>query len=187
MSQTKHHLEFQLDKGFCVFFTGLSGAGKSTIACALAKRLREATSRPITLLDGDVARTHLSSELGFSKAHRDLNIRRLGFVASEVVKHQGIVICAAIAPYLLARQEARQMVNKWGNFFEVYVSTKLAVCEKRDVKGLYQKARNGLITNFTGINDPYEAPTRAEITIDTANYTVLDAVCAITQTIDIVN
>jgi adenylyl-sulfate kinase len=153
--------------GVTVFLTGLSGAGKSTIADALVASL-EADARPVTVLDGDVVRTHLSSELSFSREHRDLNIRRIGFVAGEVVKHGGTVVVAAIAPYEAAREEARKLVEEHGRFLLVHVATPLAVVEQRDVKGLYAKARAGEIPQFTGISDPYEAPSRAELTIDTS-------------------
>jgi sulfate adenylyltransferase len=155
------------DSGVTVFLTGLSGAGKSTIADALVAQL-EAEGRPVTVLDGDVVRTHLSSELTFSRADRDLNIRRIGWVAGEVVKHGGTVVVAAIAPYEAARQEARQLVEKHGRFVLVHLSTPLAVCEQRDVKGLYAKARSGEIPEFTGVSDPYEPPTRAEVVLDTS-------------------
>lgn len=161
-------------RGICVFFTGLSGAGKSTLAAALAAHVETARHRRVTLLDGDVVRTHLSSELGFSRADRDLNIRRIGFVASEVVKHGGLCIVAAIAPYAQARHDARQLVEAYGDFALVHVATSLAVCESRDAKGLYARARRGELAAFTGISDPYEAPTDAEITIDTANGSVAD-------------
>ncbi len=153
--------------GVTVFLTGLSGAGKSTIADALIAEL-ESEGRPVTVLDGDVVRTHLSSELSFSKEHRDLNIRRIGFVAGEVVKHGGTVVVAAIAPYEEARRQARELVEEHGRFLLVHVSTPLEVVEQRDVKGLYAKARAGEIPQFTGISDPYEPPTRAELTIDTS-------------------
>src|SRR5215203_3117538 len=139
--------------GVTVFLTGLSGAGKSTIADALVAGL-EADGRPVTVLDGDVVRTHLSSELTFSREHRDLNIRRIGFVAGEVVKHGGTVVVAAIAPYESAREEARKLVEEHGRFLLVHVSTPLEVVEQRDVKGLYAKARAGEIPQFTGITDP---------------------------------
>ncbi|HEV7876270.1 MAG TPA: adenylyl-sulfate kinase [Nocardioides sp.] len=155
------------DSGVTVFLTGLSGAGKSTIADALVAQL-EAEGRPVTVLDGDVVRTHLSSELTFSRADRDLNIRRIGWVAGEVVKHGGTVVVAAIAPYEAARQEARQLVEKHGRFVLVHLSTPLAVCEQRDVKGLYAKARSGEIPEFTGVSDPYEPPARAEVVLDTS-------------------
>jgi adenylyl-sulfate kinase len=153
--------------GVTVFLTGLSGAGKSTVADALVAGL-ESEGRPVTVLDGDVVRTHLSSELSFSREHRDLNIRRIGFVAGEVVKHGGTVVVAAIAPYEAAREEARRLVEKHGRFVLVHLATPLEVCEARDVKGLYAKARTGEIPEFTGVSDPYEPPARAEVTIDTS-------------------
>jgi adenylyl-sulfate kinase len=153
--------------GVTVFLTGLSGAGKSTIADALVAQL-EAEGRTVTVLDGDVVRTHLSSELDFSKEHRDLNIRRIGWVAGEVVKHGGTVIVAAIAPYDPAREDARALVEQHGRFVLVHLATPLEVCEQRDVKGLYAKARAGEIPVFTGVSDPYEPPSRAELTIDTS-------------------
>jgi len=158
-------------QGFTVFFTGLSGAGKSTIAKALLIRLLEIGGRPVTLLDGDIVRKHLSSELGFSKEHRDINIRRIGFVASEITKNGGIAICAPIAPYDSVRKEVRKMIAPYGGFILVYVSTPLEVCEMRDRKGLYAKARAGIIKEFTGISDPYEPPDDADIVIDTTNMT----------------
>ncbi len=127
----------------------------------------ERSSRPVTLLDGDIVRKHLSSELGFSKEHRDLNIKRIGFVASEITKHHGIAVCAPIAPYAATRREVRDMISAYGGFVEVHVATPLAVCEERDRKGLYAQARAGRITGFTGIDDPYEAPEHAEVVIDT--------------------
>jgi sulfate adenylyltransferase len=153
--------------GVAVFLTGLSGAGKSTIADALVADL-EADGRPVTVLDGDVVRTHLSSELTFSREHRDLNIARIGWVAGEVVKHGGTVVVAAIAPYEAAREEARRLVEAHGRFVLVHLSTPLEVCEGRDVKGLYAKARAGEIPGFTGVSDPYEPPARAEVVIDTS-------------------
>lgn len=155
-------------QGFTVFFTGLSGAGKSTIANVLMAKLMEMGTRPVTLLDGDIVRKHLSSELGFSRAHRDLNIRRIGFVASEITKNRGVAICAPIAPYRVTRREVREMISQYGGFIEVYVSTPLEVCEARDRKGLYAKARAGLLKEFTGIDDPYEAPEHPEVVVDTA-------------------
>ncbi len=155
-------------QGFTVFFTGLSGAGKSTIANVLMAKLMEMGTRPVTLLDGDIVRKHLSSELGFSRAHRDLNIRRIGFVASEITKNRGVAICAPIAPYRATRREVREMISQYGGFIEVYVSTPLEVCEARDRKGLYAKARAGLLKEFTGIDDPYEAPEQPEVVVDTA-------------------
>ena len=155
-------------QGFTVFFTGLSGSGKSTVANALMIKLLEDGSRPVTLLDGDVVRKHLSSELTFSKKDRDLNIQRIGFVAGEITRNGGIAICAPIAPYAATRRLVRDMVEPAGGFIEVHVSTPLEVCEARDRKGLYAKARAGNLKGFTGIDDPYEAPANAEIVIDTA-------------------
>jgi sulfate adenylyltransferase len=163
-------------QGFTVFFTGLSGAGKSTIAKALAVRLMEDGNRPVTLLDGDIVRRHLSSELGFSRQHRDINVRRIGFVASEITKNRGVAICAPIAPYRQTRRDVRNMIEAVGGFIEVHVSTPIEVCESRDRKGLYAKARAGLIPEFTGVSDPYEAPEQAEIVIDTSSLSVDEAI-----------
>jgi sulfate adenylyltransferase len=154
-------------QGFTVFFTGLSGSGKSTIANALMVKLMEMGGRPVTLLDGDVVRKHLSSELGFSKEHRDINIRRIGYVASEITKNGGIAICAPIAPYTATRRAVREMIEAYGAFIETHVATSVEECERRDRKGLYKLAREGKIKEFTGISDPYEAPTNAEIVIET--------------------
>ncbi len=154
-------------QGFTVFFTGLSGSGKSTIANALLVKFLEMGGRRVTLLDGDIVRKHLSSELGFSREHRNLNIERIGFVASEITKHGGIAICAPIAPYAATRQKVRDMVSAAGGFIEVHVATPLEVCEARDRKGLYAKARAGIIKEFTGISDPYEEPEQPELRIDT--------------------
>ena len=156
-------------KGFTVFFTGLSGAGKSTTAALLEERLSALSDRPVTLLDGDVVRNLLSSELGFSREHRDLNIRRIGFVASEITKNAGVCICAAIAPYDAVRKEVRAAIEPLGGFFLVHVATPLAVCESRDPKGLYARARAGVLPMFTGVSDPYEIPGDAEIVIDTSS------------------
>ena len=155
-------------QGFTVFFTGLSGSGKSTVANALMVKLMEMGGRPVTLLDGDVVRKHLSSELGFSKEHRDLNIQRIGYVASEITKNGGIAICAPIAPYAATRRVVREMIEPLGGFIEVHVATPLDVCEGRDRKGLYAKARAGLIKSFTGVSDPYEAPEDPEMRLDTS-------------------
>ncbi|REJ81858.1 MAG: bifunctional sulfate adenylyltransferase/adenylylsulfate kinase [Acidobacteria bacterium] len=162
-------------QGFTVFFSGLSGAGKSTIANVLQVKLLELGGRPVTLLDGDIVRTNLSSELGFSKEHRDINIRRIGFVASEITKNGGIAICAPIAPYDRVRKEVRDLVAPLGGFVLVHVATPVEVCEQRDRKGLYAKARAGLIKEFTGISDPYEVPEDAEIEIDTEKLTAEEA------------
>ncbi len=158
-------------QGFTVFFTGLSGSGKSTIANALMVKLMEIGTRPVTLLDGDLVRKHLSSELGFSREHRDLNILRIGFVASEITKNGGVAICAPIAPYAETRRRVREMIERHGGFVEVHVATPLEVCEARDRKGLYAKARAGIIKEFTGISDPYEAPENPEVRIDTTELT----------------
>ncbi len=155
------------NQGFTVFFTGLSGSGKSTIANALMVKLMEMGGRPVTLLDGDVVRKNLSSELGFSKEHRDLNIRRIGYVASEITKNGGIAICAPIAPYTATRRAVREDIEAFGAFIEVHVATSLEECERRDRKGLYKLAREGKIKEFTGISDPYEEPTTAELRVDT--------------------
>ncbi|HET6591860.1 MAG TPA: bifunctional sulfate adenylyltransferase/adenylylsulfate kinase, partial [Xanthomonadales bacterium] len=155
------------EQGFTVFFTGLSGSGKSTVANALMIKLLEDGSRPVTLLDGDIVRKNLSSELTFSKEHRDLNIQRIGFVASEITKNRGIAICAPIAPYAHTRRQVREMISRHGGFVEVFVATPLEVCEARDRKGLYAKARAGILKGFTGIDDPYEEPEHAEIVLDT--------------------
>ncbi|MBE2277461.1 MAG: bifunctional sulfate adenylyltransferase/adenylylsulfate kinase [Rhodobacteraceae bacterium] len=154
-------------QGFTVFFTGLSGSGKSTIANALMVKLMEMGGRPTTLLDGDVVRKHLSSELGFSKEHRDINIRRIGYVASEITKNGGIAICAPIAPYTATRRAVREMIETSGAFVEVHVATSLEECERRDRKGLYKLAREGKIKEFTGISDPYEEPVKPELRVDT--------------------
>jgi sulfate adenylyltransferase len=159
-------------QGFTVFFTGLSGSGKSTIANALMVKLMEMGGRPVTLLDGDVVRKHLSSELGFSKEHRDINIRRIGYVASEITKNGGIAICAPIAPYAATRRAVREMIEAFGAFVEVHVATSLEECERRDRKGLYKLAREGKIKEFTGISDPYEAPENPELRVDTESVDV---------------
>jgi len=152
-------------QGVCVWFTGLSGAGKSTTAEILTMLLQE-NGRQVTVLDGDVVRTHLSKGLGFSKEDRDVNIRRIGFVAAEIVRHGGVAICAAVSPYRATRNDVRNMVGP-DHFVEVFVDTPIEVCEQRDVKGLYAKARRGELTGFTGIDDPYEPPLNPEITLDT--------------------
>ncbi|GAA4631084.1 bifunctional sulfate adenylyltransferase/adenylylsulfate kinase [Actinoallomurus vinaceus] len=158
-------------RGLTVFFTGLSGSGKSTIARGLADALVERGGRTVTLLDGDVVRRLLSAGLTFSKDDRDLNIRRIGYVAAEITRHGGVAICAPIAPYAATRAEVRRMVNATGDFVLVHVATPLEECERRDRKGLYAKARAGLIPEFTGISDPYEVPDDAELTLDTTELT----------------
>jgi sulfate adenylyltransferase len=159
-------------QGACIWFTGLSGAGKSTTAEVLTVLLLE-HGRQVTVLDGDVVRTHLSKGLGFSKDDRDVNIRRIGYVASEIVRHGGLVICAAVSPYRATRNDVRGMLAP-GHFVEVFVDTPLDVCEVRDVKGMYAKARRGEIKDFTGIDDPYEPPLHPELTLDTATATPED-------------
>jgi sulfate adenylyltransferase len=163
-------------QGFTLFLTGFSGSGKSTIAQALAVKLMELQYRPITLLDGDVIRTYLSSELGFSREHRSLNVRRVGFVAQEITKNGGCALCPLIAPYAQDRLFNRNLISARGSYIEIHVATPLSVCEERDVKGLYAQAREGKISNFTGINDPYEAPVNPEITLDTTNISIEQAV-----------
>ena len=154
-------------RGLCLYFTGLSGAGKSTIANALYSRLLELeNSRNITVLDGDTVRLNLSKELGFSKKDRSTNVRRIGYVASEIVKHRGICLCANIAPYKDDRDYNRKLINSYGKYIEVFVNTPLQTCENRDVKGLYQLARQNIIKEFTGISDPYEEPENAEILLE---------------------
>ncbi len=166
-------------RGITLFFTGLSGSGKSTLANIIYAKLVEAGGRPVSLLDGDIVRQHLSSELGFSKAHRDLNIRRIGFVASEITKNGGIAICAPIAPYKETRRAVREMIEAQGAFIEIHVSTPLNICESRDRKGLYAKARKGIIPEFTGISDPYEVPENPEMQIDTSQLSPTEAAQAI--------
>ena len=163
-------------QGFTLFFTGLSGSGKSTIAKAVSVKLAELQERPLTILDGDVIRHHLSSELGFSKEHRAINVRRVGFVASEITKNRGIAICPMIAPYEVDRRYNRELISQFGTFIEIYISTPVDTCAARDTKGFYQLAMEGKITGFTGVNDPYEEPQNPEIRIDTSLYSLSDAV-----------
>ena len=156
-------------RGLTIFFTGLSGSGKSTLANGLLIKLLENGNRPVTLLDGDIVRTHLSSELGFSKEHRSLNVKRIGYVASEITKNGGIAICAPIAPYEKDRSYNRNLISKLGGYIEIHVSTSLEKCEERDVKGLYKLARKGVVKEFTGVSDPYEVPQDAELVIDSSD------------------
>jgi len=160
-----------LKQGFTIFCTGLSGAGKSTIAKILYSRFLEIGTRPVSLLDGDIVRRNLSSELNFSKEHRDINVKRIGFVAAEITKNRGIAICAPIAPYEKTRSQIRDSIEAHGFFFEVHVSTPITECEKRDRKGMYAKARAGLLKGFTGVDDPYEDPSSPELKIDTTSLT----------------
>jgi sulfate adenylyltransferase len=162
-------------QGFTIFFTGLSGSGKSTLAKVLLTRFLEMRGRPVTLLDGDIVRNNLSSELSFTKEHRNLNVTRIGFVASEITKNRGIALCAPIAPYESSRRHNRDLIGKYGGYIEVYVSTPLEICERRDRKGLYAKARKGILKGVTGIDDPYEPPVDPEITIDTSDMTPEEA------------
>jgi sulfate adenylyltransferase len=163
-------------KGITLFFTGLSGSGKSTLAKILYARFIEEGGRPVTLLDGDVVRLNLSSELGFSREHRNINVRRIGFVASEITKNGGIAICAPIAPYTAMRRDVRETIEQHGAFIEIHVATPLDVCEGRDRKGLYAKAREGVIPEFTGISDPYDVPEHPEIRVDTTGKSPMQAV-----------
>jgi sulfate adenylyltransferase len=162
-------------QGVTVFFTGLSGSGKSTVANVLLTKFLETGGRPVTLLDGDLVRKNLSSELGFSKEHRDINIRRIGYVASEITKNGGIAVCAPIAPYDATRKYVRQLIEPYGGFILVHIATGVDVCEQRDRKGLYAKARAGILKEFTGISDPYEVPTDAEVTINTGELSAEEA------------
>lgn len=162
-------------QGLTLFFTGLSGAGKSTLAKIMHGKFIEDGRRPVTLLDGDIVRQHLSSELGFSRAHRDLNVKRIGFVASEITKNGGVAICAPIAPYAETRDTVREMIEAHGAMIEIHVATPLEVCEARDRKGLYAKARQGIIPAFTGISDPYEIPEHPELRIDTSEFSPMEA------------
>jgi len=161
-------------KGLTLFFTGLSGSGKSTLAKLIYAKFIEQGDRPVTLLDGDVVRANLSSELTFSKDHRDINVRRIGYVASEITKNRGVAICAPIAPYEITRESVRDMIEQYGAFIEIHVATPLETCESRDRKGMYAKARKGIIKNFTGISDPYEEPINPEIKIDTSSFTPVE-------------
>jgi sulfate adenylyltransferase len=162
-------------QGVTIFFTGLSGSGKSTIANVLMTKFLEMGGRPATMLDGDLVRKNLSSELGFSKEHRDINIRRIGYVASEITKNGGIAICAPIAPYDATRKYVRQLIEPYGGFILVHIATTVEVCEQRDRKGLYAKARAGILKEFTGISDPYEVPADAEVTINTGELSAEEA------------
>lgn len=176
IAELQRNVPPRTQQGLTVFFTGLPCAGKSTLAHALGARLMEMGGRPVTLLDGKIVRLHLSSELGFNKAHRDINVRRIGFVASEITKHRGIAICAPIAPYRQTRRDVRAMVEAVGGFVEIHVATPIETCESRDRKGLYAKARAGLIPEFTGVSDPYEVPEHPELAIDTTSLGIEEAI-----------
>lgn len=174
IEELRRGIEREKRRGFTIFFTGLSGAGKSTIATILYTKLLEIQDRKITFLDGDVVRQNLSRGLGFSREDRNANIERMGFVANEITKHGGIAICSAIAPYEESREKNRQLISKNGVYIEVYVSTPLEICKARDTKGLYAKAEQGLVKNFTGIDDPYEVPANPDIEFSTANTNPLE-------------
>jgi sulfate adenylyltransferase len=171
--------ELARPRGLTVFFTGLSGSGKSTVARALAGRLAERGDRTVSLLDGDVVRRSLSAGLGFSREDRDRNVTRIGWVAAEVTRHGGLAICAPIAPYASVRAEVRRLVERYGDFVLVHAATPLEECERRDRKGLYAKARAGEIPAFTGISDPYEVPDDADLALDTTHLTVAEATEAV--------
>jgi sulfate adenylyltransferase len=168
-------------RGLVIFFTGLSGSGKSTLARALRDALNERGDRTVSLLDGDLVRALLSAGLTFSRADRDLNIARIGFVATEIARHGGIAICAPIAPYAQARRDVRRAVQDVGDFLLIYVATPAEVCEARDRKGLYAKARAGLIDHFTGVSDPYEEPDDADLIIDTSVLSRQEALASVMQ------
>ena len=162
-------LKPKCQQGFCLYFVGLSGSGKSTLANAVLFKLHELERhRQITLLDGDIIRRHLSKGLGFNRDDRSTNVQRIGYVASEVVKHGGIVLSANIAPYASDRVINRELIGSYGNYIEVFVDTPISVCEQRDAKGLYQLARQGVIKEFTGISDPFETPENPELHINGA-------------------
>jgi len=163
-------------QGFTIFLTGFSGSGKSTIAKVLMVRFMEMRGRPVTLLDGDIVRRNLSSELNFSREHRNLNVTRIGFVASEITKNGGIALCAPIAPYEESRRANRELISRYGGYIEVHVATPLEVCEQRDRKGLYARARAGIVKGVTGISDPYEPPENPDLVIDTTRMTPAEAV-----------
>ena len=170
--------------GLTILITGLPASGKSTLARALYKVLSSAAPGPVVLLDGDVVRKHLSSDLGFSREDRETNLRRVGLAARRVAEKGGIAICSFIAPYERSRREFRQLISRYGAYLEVYLSTPLEVCQRRDPKGLYARARRGYIKNFTGVDDPYEVPRNPEITIDTANMNPEEAVRKILAYLD---
>jgi sulfate adenylyltransferase len=163
------------EQGLTIFLTGLSGAGKSTLARILYVKFMEMRDRPVTLLDGDIVRRNLSSELNYSREHREINVRRIGFVASEITKNRGIAICAPIAPYEESRRHNRELIEQYGGYIEVYLNTPLSVCENRDRKGIYAKAKQGIMKGVTGIDDPYIPPSNPEITLNTSEFTPVEA------------
>ncbi len=162
-------------QGLTIFLTGLSGAGKSTLARILYVKFMEMRDRQVSLLDGDIVRRNLSSELSYTREHREINVQRIGFVASEITKHRGVAICAPIAPYEESRRHNRDLIEQYGGYIEVYLSTPLSVCQTRDRKGIYQKAKQGIMTGVTGIDDPYIPPSDPEMTIDTSELTPMEA------------
>ncbi len=176
VAELRHTFPPRSKQGFTIFLTGLSGSGKSTIARVLMVKFLEMHDRPVTLLDGDIVRRNLSSELNFSREHRNLNVTRIGFVASEITKNRGIALCAPIAPYEESRRANRELISRYGGYIEVHVATPLEVCEARDRKGLYAKARAGLVKGVTGVSDPYIPPANPEITLDTTSITPAEAV-----------
>lgn len=176
LTEIRRGIKREAKEGLTIFFTGLPSSGKSTISRILYFRLLEMINKKITLLDGDIVRQNLSKGLNFSKEDRIANIKRIGFVASEITKHQGVVICSAIAPQEEARNANRQLISKNGRYIEVYISTPLKLCKQRDPKGLYKKAEMGLIKGFTGVDDKYETPINPEIEIDTSNYSPIECV-----------
>lgn len=187
IAELRKNAESKAQQGLVIFFTGLSCAGKSTLAKALQSELSTLTEKNISLLDGDLVRKHLSSELSFTKAHRDLNVLRVGYVAAEIARHQGIAICALIAPYAAARNEVREMVEANGKFIEIYVATPLKVCQSRDNKGIYAQAEMGLRQYVTGVDDPYEVPLQPEISIDTSKHTIEEGISIIIDSLKKLN
>ena len=167
-----------------IVVVGTTSSGKSTLAKVVMAKIQEANQRIVTLLDGDIIRKHLSTNLGFSKEDRNTNIQRIGFVSSIITQHQGIAICAVIAPYETIRQSVRKLISSYGGFIEIYLTTPIEICKQRDVKGLYKKAEMGLISDFTGVNDPYEIPSNPELIIDTSKVSIIDAVESIFSKIE---
>jgi sulfate adenylyltransferase len=175
------HARKVAQSGITIFFTGLSGSGKSTTAMVLRSKLLEVQDRSVSLLDGDVVRRHLSKGLGFSREDRNTNIERIGYVASEITRHGGIAICSAIAPFADARKKNRELIEEHGIYIEVFVSTPLTECAKRDPKGIYKKALAGTMKGVTGVDDPYDVPKNPEITIDTSTMSPVEAAEVILQ------